>query len=71
MFRSTNGKKGGELNVSCRGEEIKGYWIGESLICAGCIGKDEAEGIEEANILRESGMDEGAEYFCSRCKKRI
>ena len=33
--------------------------------------KGEAEGIEEDNILRESGMDEGAEYFCNRCKKRI
>jgi hypothetical protein len=45
--------------------------MGESLLCVGCIDKDEAEGTEEHDILGEAGLDEGAKYFCAREKKRI
>ena len=52
-------------------EDVRGYWVAGSLICKECIDADETEGMDEENIFTESNMDEGAEYFCSRCKKRI
>ena len=56
---------------SIKDEDIRGYWIGETLICKDCIDKGEVEGIAEENILTESNMDEGADYICNRCKRRI
>jgi hypothetical protein len=49
-------------------EGVRGYWIGETLICKDCINKEEVERIKKENILTESNMDEGVDYICSRCK---
>ena len=56
---------------SIKDEDVRGYWIGETLICKDCIDKGEVEGIDKENILTESNMDEGADYICIRCKRRI
>ena len=56
---------------SINNEEIKGYLIGETFICKDCIDNGEAEGIGKENIVIESNMDEGVDYICDRCKRRI
>jgi len=56
---------------SVKNEDVKGYWIADTLICKDCIDKGEEEGIEEENILTESNMDEGVDFICIRCKRRI
>jgi hypothetical protein len=61
---------------SIKDEDVRGCWIGKTLICKDCIDKrvqlkGEVEGIEKENIHTESDMDEGADYICIRCKRRI
>jgi len=53
------------------GKGIKGYWIGEGFICKDCVDSREAEILGKGNIIIESEMDEGADYICGRCGRRI
>jgi hypothetical protein len=56
---------------SINDDYIMGYWIGGTFICKDCIGKAEAEGIAKEDVVVESNMDEGADYICVRCNRRI
>jgi hypothetical protein len=56
---------------SIKDEDVRGYWIEDILICKDCVDKGEVEGMEKEDILTESDMDEGADYICDRCKRRI
>ena len=56
---------------SIKGEDVRGYRIAETFICKDCVDEYEVKGIEREHILIESIMDKGADYICSRCKRRI
>lgn len=59
------------MTEQIKGEDVKGYWIAGTLICRDCIDKNEVKRIGVENILIEFNMDDGTDYICSRCKKRI
>lgn len=53
-------------------EDIKGYHIGEEIVCLECVtDKEDTEATEE-NIISEADIDtEEKTFFCDRCKKRL
>jgi hypothetical protein len=54
-----------------KADEVKGYHVGENLVCVECIEKEELESIKEDDIFTESGMEEEDYYFCDRCKEQF
>jgi hypothetical protein len=52
-------------------QDIEGYFIGEELVCVGCIQDDERRGIKLDDILLKDDKEECKTYFCDRCKEEI
>ena len=65
-------KEGGEIKMACiRVEELRGYWIGEELVCPKCILPEEVADLGLDDLLTSDEMDEEVFYFCDREGERI
>jgi len=52
-------------------KDIRGYDVGEELVCPACMKDIELTEITEASTLCEDDLDNDTDYYCDRCKKRI
>jgi len=51
-------------------EDIKGYFVGEKVVCPECLTDNEEVEAKEEDLILQEKLEEKA-YFCDRCKKKL
>ncbi len=55
-----------------KNEDVIGYRIGEEVVCRDCVSKEEADNVEEEDLILESEEANNDDLiFCNRCNKKI
>lgn len=53
-------------------EDIRGYRIGEQMVCQECTEKDELKDLKQSEIIEAHEIENSDDhYFCDRCEKEL
>ncbi len=52
-------------------DDIRGYWIGEELVCTKCIEADDQSTQEQLLLARTIDAESDFEFYCDRCNEQI
>jgi hypothetical protein len=53
-----------------KGEDILAFYVGQELVCTGCITDDERAVLKTDNVITDTEAEDDL-YFCDRCKDQI
>jgi hypothetical protein len=54
-----------------KGEDIRGYYFNNTVVCNNCVTPEDLNELQEDQIITETEMTEDDYYFCDRCKKQL
>lgn len=53
-------------------EDVRGYRIGQEIVCPECITEEESDKIKEKDVITTKEIeDSDKEWFCDRCGIRL